>query len=144
MSVVAWDGRTLAADSLAAAEDMRVRVRKIMRAPDGAVLAWVGCHEVGLLLYQWYTNGAKPAEWPEAQKTDSWARLLVATEEGLVEYEKHPVPQPVQTSYAAFGSGGAYAMGAMAMGATAVTAVEVAIEHCVSVGGPIDYFNVGE
>lgn len=143
MSVIAWDGKTIAADTMQVCADMRSAASKLMRVHTLAgfdVIGWCGDNEQGLLLARWYQEGADPGKWPEFQKTDSWTRLVVASRAGLSFFEKLPVAQVVRDPYMAFGSGRDYAMGAMAMGATAAQAVECAIKHCISTGGTVQSF----
>lgn len=139
MSVVAYDGRTLAADCQATNVDMRTRVSKMLKTPR-AVLAWVGDHERGLVLADWYCNGAKPEDWPAFQRTDKWCRLVAMTPTGLYEYEQEPFAQRVTDRHFACGSGRDYAIGAMAAGASAVRAVEIASQYNVYCGMGVEAY----
>ena len=144
MTVVAFDGLTLAADTMAENAGMRARVSKIRRV-GGALLSFTGVLDYGLMMCNWYEAGADVEKWPKFQETDEyWTRLIVVDHEGLKVYERQPAAQRFAEPYMAFGSGRDFAMGAMAMGATAVQAVECAIKHCVSVGGPVEWFNVSD
>jgi len=72
MSVIAWDGKTLAADRQAVINGMKVRTCKLCRLPDGKVCAWVG---------------ARAHDWPDFQRDEHFCRLIVASLDGVVEYE---------------------------------------------------------
>lgn len=133
MSVVVWDGKRIAADQQAALVDMRVRMEKVYRAKDGAVLAFTGNAALGLLLCAWYDAGARIEDWPSFQSTDDWCRLIVAKTGACAHYEAQPIPIPVLDHFAAWGSGRDFAIGALAAGADALAAVEIASRfnvHC--------------
>jgi len=138
MTVIAWDGKTLAADKQRSFSGTTGRTTKLFRIASGEVLAIAGNEAMGRLLVDWYVNGANPTEWPEAQKTEDWARLVVASKSGLKYFEKFPVAIELQEPFYAFGSGMDVALGALAMGATAERAVEVASQFIDSCGGGID------
>jgi len=138
LSIVAWDGKSIACDSMSISGEYKQETEKTRTLKDGTVLAWTGPYENGLGLIDWWNAGAKVDEWPSFQsKDDNWARLIVVKVDGVIEYEQLPYPQPVTTPYAAWGSGRDFAIGALAMGATAKEAVEVACKHCLSCGPPI-------
>ena len=140
MSVVAWDGRTLAADRALSCGDTVTEGKKILRLDDGTVLAWVGVQQHGLVLAQWYQNGAKPEEWPEFQGEDSFTQLIVGLPgKGVVFFESTPVPQEVHSRYAAWGSGSDLALGALFTGAASITAVRAAIRHSSSCGFGVNW-----
>lgn len=144
MSVVVWDGKTLAADKQGTCGDLMKKTTKIKRAESGDLLAWVGTSEYGLVLAQWYENGCKPEDWPEFQKSDEWSRLIVVHKGKAYEYETTPTRQPVETVPMAWGSGSDFALGALAMGADAAEAVRVASKYSVSCGFGVDAFRVLE
>lgn len=142
MSVVAWDGKVIAADRQGTIAEMRVVSSKMRRTAE-AVLAWTGNQECGLALADWYERGASKDAWPKFQDDmDRWTRLIVADMHGIRYYEQEPVPQYVQQPFIAFGSGRDFAMGAMAMGASAERAVQVASEFCVSCGMGVEVMEV--
>lgn len=142
MSVVVWDGKTLAADKQGTICDMKVKTTKIKRLPGGEILAWVGTQENGLALANWFVNGCKPEEWPECQKGDDWTRLIVVIKGKAYEYEQLPIRQCVEGTPHAWGSGRDYAIGALAMGATAAEAVKVASRFSTTCGLGVDAFVV--
>lgn len=144
MSVVVWDGKTLAADRQASCGDLRMLTCKIRRLPSGEVVAWTGEVSTGMILADWYERGAKPEEWPKFQEGENWSRLIVASPGKLVTYEggPYPVAIPVLEKKAAFGSGRDFALGAMAWGADAEGAVTVASHFCASCGLGVDFETV--
>ena len=142
MSIVAWDGKIMAADKICTSADMRVTTTKIVKLDDGTVLAWVGEQGGGFALTEWYKNGKKRCDWPSVQGTENWTRLIVADETGVSFYEREPFPQKVEEHFMAWGSGRDFAMGAMAMGASAKEAVEIASRFSISCGNGVDCFEV--
>ena len=145
MTVIAWDGKTLAADRQMTWNDMRTTVCKIQRMPNGEVIGATGDSAKALGMLQWYERGAKPEAWPEWQTAEDYARLIVARPgKRLVYFDWIPVEQPIFDPFMAFGSGRDYAMAAMAMGADAVKAVEITNQFCASTGLGVDSLDVGE
>ena len=144
MSVIAWDGRTIAADCQATTAGMRVRVRKLHLMPNGTVLGWTGDNEMGLALVNWYVSGGDRKAWPEFQKGEDWTRLIVVSPEFHLPfcYERLPERQFVKDAFIAFGSGRDWAMGAMAMGADARKAVEIANQFCTGCGLGVEAYDL--
>lgn len=143
MSIVAWDGKTVAADKQGTSGDMRVAVAKIHRLTTGEVLAWVGLYEQGLFLIDWWKRGVRLEDWPDFQKQEKdWTILIVINKLGVWEYERLPVGQRVEAPFMAWGSGREFAMGAMAMGADAKRAVEIACQFNIRCGMGIDVMEV--
>ena len=136
MSVVAWDGKTLAADKLGLYGCVTSATTKLFYSNNGGAVAFVGTLENGLALVDWYMRGSNKDEWPDSQKDDNNWSVLIVAEPGVAVhfYERLPFPQKVEDRFCAWGSGKEFAIGAMAMGADAKTAVEVAIAHCDSCG----------
>lgn len=142
MSVVAWDGKMLAADKQMNCASLKSKCTKIYKM-DEEVLAFTGDMEVGLLLIGWYKEGADPAKYPEVQKDkDRWTRLIVVNKELCFFYEMLPVAIPVEDSFAAWGSGRDFALGAMAMNADARQAVEIANRFSTDCGFGVDWYFV--
>lgn len=142
MSVVAYDGKSLAADRQATCNDMRATTSKIIRVPCGDVLAWTGQQDAGLMMVDWYQHGKQREHYPPVQNTDYWARLIVATQGRVEFYERHPLPIRVYDPFMAWGSGQDFAMGALAMGATAKEAVEVASRFSVNCGCGVEVYEL--
>ena len=126
MSTIAWDGKALAVDRQGNNSGQRILCDK-HRVSDGVVVAWTGEQERGLLLAEWYFNGADPEDWPDFQtEGKDFTRLIVFSGGKVVEYESLPVAQEVQDNFAAWGSGRDFALGAMALGSDAKGAIGVA------------------
>lgn len=138
MTVIAWDGRTLAADRQATNAECRREVKKIYRLKSGELASFCGLEAGARELLSWYEDGADPAKYPPLQATQDWVRLIVVTRKGVFEYEQRPVKQPLKEKFFAWGSGRDFALGAMAAGATAKQAVLIASRYSVGCGMGVD------
>jgi len=141
MSVVAWDGKILAADRMGMFSDTIRTIQKLWKLSNGEVVAVVGPISTGLLVKEWYEAGANRKELPECQKTDEWAQLIVASKDGCFYYDSQPVQIKVMDPFCAWGIGREVALGAMEMGGDAVKAVEIASKHVSGCGRGCDYVN---
>ena len=145
MSIIAWDGYTIAADKAITNCDCMFTGTKINRLSDGRVLAWTGIEDTAKAMMKWYETGAQPEHFPQSQKDpNKFTRLIVATASGVWSYETEPFPLHVEDSVYAWGSGRDFALGAMAMGATARQAVEIASRYNIHCGMGIDEFVIKE
>jgi len=143
VSVVAWDGRTLAADRQSTNHGNRSEVQKLWRAANPlTALAVTGGIAEGLAMVEWYKAGADPASYPAFQNDSGrWTRLIVVTETELLEYEQPSTPiRWRRQDKRAWGSGRDYAIGAMAAGASAREAVEITNAHCTETGFGVSTF----
>jgi len=136
MTTVAWDGKTLAADSQGTIGGIRCKVAKILRSRNGFLAAAAGPADAILPWLRWVAAGLKPDEQPE-QLSDKGMVMIVDPKGRVYTFEGSPVRMPLLDKFWAFGSGGELAMGAMAMGADARTAVKVAAKFDVYTGGRI-------
>lgn len=143
MSVVAWDGKTIAADRQATNGSRKFTQSKLLRVESGEIIAWTGMTENGLTMARWYKDGADPAKFPfDVQTKEDWSRLIVASASGVVVYERLPEPQEVEDSFDAWGSGADFAIGALAMGADACQAVAVASRFDAFCGFGVESFTL--
>lgn len=139
MSIVAWDGKILAADRQASYNDTIHTVQKLWKLDNGEVVAVVGSLANGLLVNEWYTNGAKKEEYPECQKEDNWAKIIVVSKEGCFYYDDQRLPIRVIDPFCAWGIGRDVALGVMEMGGDAIKAVEIASKYKDGCGRGCDY-----
>lgn len=139
MTVIAFDGRTLAADKAATWAGFRNTVTKIYRVRDGMV-ALCGDGDCALELLQWFRDGRVIADWPKAQREkDERGSAVFIDKEGLCwTYDKTPHPQHNEQRFYAIGSGRDYALAAMYLGHDARRAVEVACALDIHCGNGID------
>lgn len=148
MTVVAWDGTTLAADRLAINGNTRGTTRKIYKVvcpgKNGVIekhlVGVTGLQWKGMEMLDWYKRGASPSDFPEcARSSNDTASLLVIRPEGACRFEGGPVPLPILDSYTALGSGRDFALAAMHMGGTAERAVQVACDLDAYCGAGLDW-----
>lgn len=147
MTVIAWDGKTLAADkqvTLFSAKITTTKVRRIKREgriPE--VLAWTGDQDSGQAMAEWYEAGADPAAFPECQRdSEAWTRLIVADRYGAKYYDRAPFATKVEDAFAAWGTGSDFAIMAMHLGKTAREAVELTCLFAVGCGNGMDAFDL--
>lgn len=138
MTTIAWDGRTLAADTLATWNGSREGyVVKIARR--GAVMAAAaGNAVICRRLMDWFRDGMRGAPPSAGDKAaGNWSSLHIFTPGGQVVTWGPDGWEAVRASLYASGSGGDFALGAMTVGATAEEAVAAAILHDTGSGGDI-------
>jgi len=142
MTVIAFDGETLAADKHMTDGDRSCTITKIWKSGD-VVIAMCGDISYGLALKEWYLSGADPDEFPEPYDRDTLSNLIVWDGKQLCAYERTPYPIYYEDSFCAWGSGAMVAIGAMAYGAAAVDAVAIANSHVPNCGMGINSFTLG-
>jgi hypothetical protein len=141
MTVIAWDGTTLAADKRALCSNKPTTVTKIFRCKrePTTVLAVSGELTLGLQMVHWYDElGADPEKLPAFQSTGDYVGLVKLTPDGLWQFEKGGVPFKVEDRYYAMGSGRDYALAAMYLGKNAVEAVQIACVFDTGCGNGVD------
>ena len=144
MTVLAWDGKMLAADRLACAGMMKATVTKIARVGNELV-GICGTLSIGNELREWYLKGADPDYFPDAALSDSETDLIVVKADGTVwVYSASATPFQIEDSVCAFGSGAEAAWGALLCGASAQRAVEIASQINVSCGNGFDLLELHE
>lgn len=140
MTVIAWDGKTLAADKMMRSGETAQLTTKIERYGVW-LLGFTGNASVGREMVHWFRNGAEPDRYPASnRKLDEGASLIAVNTETreVWKYESSPAPIKFDSRCCAFGSGDVAALVAMACGKTAREAVMLASQFVVSVGGGID------
>jgi ATP-dependent protease HslVU (ClpYQ) peptidase subunit len=145
MTVIAWDGRTLAADKQSTSHGMKRTTTKIYRVDDGLLaLTGDGGHANALLI--WFRGQRDRAAWPRAATEDCAGHVIHFSETGVVIYNGAGcgVGESVEDAFIAFGSGRDYAMAAMHLGCDARRAVEVACVFETSCGMGIDVLTLDQ
>jgi ATP-dependent protease HslVU (ClpYQ) peptidase subunit len=140
MTVIAWDGKTLAADKQCTSSGYATAVTKIFRVNDGLV-GFAGSPTHGMALLDWIKAGRNLDTWPASRDPGSTADILFINNEGKIfEYSGTggPYPEPCEESFIAMGSGRDYALAALYLGHGARRAVEVACALDVFCGKGID------
>ena len=144
MTTIAWDGKTLAADSMGDQNGLRTKVRKLHRGvlADGKGFMFGGAGETSwcVMLYEWIkTLEAKQLtriEYPHQGERHDPACLLVVKGAGVFR-KTGSVLTPVESDFHAIGSGRDFAISAMHFGQCAKDAVKHAIQFDVYSGGSI-------
>lgn len=123
MTVIAWDGKTLAADKLLVSNGRRMTVTKIEKY-DGQLLAICGTWDTALEMLEWYKDPDRSTKtFPESARKGE-ASLLVVCERGdLCLYDSGPVGTWIEDGKFAMGSGRDCAMVAMSLDRSAGEAV---------------------
>lgn len=141
MTVIAWDGTTLAVDSLSISSGLTgtaTKLHAIEHGPFRGLVTGCGYSRNIAAMRHWFERGLDGADFPDLGDERNEATLVTVDWRGRVcEYTGSPYAIEESTVPYAWGSGDALAIGAMEMGATAVEAVEVACRRSSECGGAI-------
>jgi hypothetical protein len=141
MTVIAWDGKTLAADKRGCQSGFVYSVTKIFRVKNRLVGFSGDAGRIGEFL-AWLKAGAHPKTYPKNDydsKDESYVWMLVIRADGTIEkYETSGYPIIVEEPFFATGGGRDYAIAAMHLGFDARRAVEVACRFDEGSGNGID------
>jgi hypothetical protein len=137
VTVIAWDGKTLAADRRAITCGRVFSVTKVFRV--GAYLVGIsGCFSYAGQYLAWLADGRDPAKYPK-QELNSELYMIVVHRDGTVErFEASGYPVKVEEQHFAGGSGCDFAIAALACGKTAREAVEIACLLSSECGNGVD------
>lgn len=143
MSIVVWDGKTLAADKQTTNGNLRrtiaTKIHRCASNPD-ILFAGVGEYQALHALRDWVEKGAIPADFPRdyADRSGNTAMWIINRNGSIARIEDGPffVTQPVKSF--ADGSGRDFAYGALEMGADAVMAARIACHYDIYCGGEVD------
>lgn len=141
MTVIAWDGKTLAADKRATSHGHPATTTKIRRLADGSLIAMSGDADAGRELVHWYELGADPETFPGNRTSDDRCRcvLMVITPDRKVHMlQRTAYLVSFEDPIAAMGSGRDAALAVMHMGGDARKAVEIACLVDVDCGNGMD------
>lgn len=140
MTVIAWDGKRLAADKQSTNAGYASKVTKIYRVPGGLV-GFAGSPFHAAALLEWFLEGRKPEAWPKPYDPESFADAIFVTTDGRVyEYcgSRGPYPELNESPFGAWGCGRDYALAAIHLGHDARQAVEVACALDTRCGQGVD------
>lgn len=137
MTVIAWDGRTLAADKRTSFGTSFVTTTKIQRI-DGRLVGYSGDSAQGRSCVQWVRDGMDKTKFPELQRSTPGSLLIIESGGAIHYYGNTPDPIVIEDKRFSIGSGSEYADAAMYLGKTAREAVEVAIALDSACGNGID------
>lgn len=138
MTVIAWDGKMLAADKRSTHCGLARTVTKITRHDRDTLLALSGDQSVALEMLRWFKDGCSLGNFPAKARDDEATLTVVMRGGAVVMYTTGPVPAHIEDRQIALGSGRDYALAAMHLGHDARTAVEVACHFEVHCGNGID------
>lgn len=140
MTIIAWDGKSVAADTMSVSGHYRCpdRVHKIVRNGEFVygMTGWSAWFDAWI---KWHRDGADPAKIPASgiAPGDSGAFLVFGGGKAMICSALVPYLQETGAPDA-WGSACDFAIGAMVYGASAKQAVEVAIVCSTSAGGSVD------
>lgn len=141
MSVIAWDGYTLAADRRACMGGLYRTTTKIFRV-GRLLVGFAGGASYGMEMLAWIKSGVEPERFPSVQRdrgNDEASGILVIRENReIARYELTPYPVVFSDRHFAIGSGRDFALAAMHCGRTAEEAVKVACLFDVYCGNGVD------
>ena len=132
MTIIVWDGSTLATDRAATDGVAKWRTEKAWywgEGEDRLILSGAGPLHSILAMREWFKDGQEPSMFPVIQTTHPCHFVVVSPYTGLYRFEITPSPIDHGRGQCAFGEGREFAYGALAMGATAQQAVEIANSH---------------
>ena len=136
MTVIAFDGTTLAADKKVVFDDGSfTRCTKIWRRFDGVIYGLAGEYSKCMKVRDWFHRIGSPEEFPVSAEVEL---LFVELDGTLGVITSEPYPMLLEASQFAIGSGGTIARGLMHVGLSAELAVEKACEVNVYCGLGVD------
>lgn len=143
MTVIAWDGTTLAVDSAASCGSALQSVTKArVFEADGRpyVAVGVGMFRAIVAMQAWAEEGASIESFPDlaADDVDEALLLVVDLATGRVtRFDGTPHGYSIESVPAAWGVGDGVCLGAMLQGATAAGAVRLTCEHVDGCAPPV-------
>lgn len=137
MTVIAWDGETLAADKMATNFGIAMTTTKIHKIRNHLVFASGDLSHTRMLI-KWFEDGAIQADYPKALEGDQRGHLSVITPDKIIFRYEGPLPAIIENRHYAIGSGRDFALAFMSLGLTADDAVKRTCELSTECGNGID------
>ena len=145
MTTIAWDGKTLASDSLGDQNGLRMPTTKLHRGVLTDKVPFIigisGQNSWAHMLYNWVktldTMGVCQARYPDQDSENDPTAIIVLGQHKIAFFKTGPVWIRLERKYHAVGSGRDYAIMAMRLGKTSKEAVKLACEFDVYSGGEI-------
>jgi ATP-dependent protease HslVU (ClpYQ) peptidase subunit len=135
MTVVAWDGKCLAADRLYVRGNTKGEMNKVLKHKN-SILGFAGAAQQMTSWYEWLKTGKEPniEEW------DLDVLCITKNKNKIIIdlYECSIIPTHIEGSRCAIGTGSDYALCAMYLGHSAVEAVDIASQLSPDCGNGID------
>ena len=147
MTVIAFDGKTVAADKQSTNCGNPSKVTKIFHVPGGIVaFSGSGVHAVELL--PWFKDSRNPETFPKSRSNDAddaAGAMFIDRARRIYLYTAYsPYPELIEMPIYARGSGRDYALAVLSLGYDAVKAVEVACNLDVFCGMGIDALSIDD
>lgn len=144
MTVIAYDGRVIAADKRSNYGSLQRTTTKLHRVENSLgrlIVGTSGISAQGREMVEWIRRGAHPNDFPPTQRDSREScSVLVVFDTGVKwSFERSPYPLILEDEQVAIGSGRDFALAAMHMGGDARKAVEVACHFDTSCGNGIDW-----
>ena len=145
MTIIAWDGRYVAADGLATSHSTRcLHPAKKLIVEDGLVFGFCGSLALHAEMLSWFRAGKKADDMPKCSESNN-SVLFVFDGGPAARFYKTELPYvEEQEPPFAWGYGAEFAIGAMDAGKGAAEAVEIAIKRNVWLGGPVQVIDLHE
>lgn len=140
MTVVCWDGTTLAADKMVEngrTVSLTTKIHKV----NGSLVGLAGDLSYPLELLHWFRYGADPSTFPRFFKDPhrvEVAMLVISPDGSARQFLDGPFPARITQTHAAIGCGEESAYVAMACGLDAKAAVEMVCRFNSGCGGGVD------
>ena len=144
MTVLVWDGDTLATDRQANDGSLAWESSKAwyISGKTGVCIATgVGMLKDIIVAREWWKEGGQPSHWPFSHTTNN-CQFIVVDGGGLHLFDGTPYPETRAFTPCAFGHGRDFAYGALAMGANAKEAVEAANKYSLHCGIGVELFTL--
>jgi hypothetical protein len=138
MTVIAWDGKTLAADRMVVMGGSKRSATKIHKIGED-LFGTSGCMPIGVARIDWVRSGMNPDTFPRSSGDDEWGQMLRITPDGRVMlYNLNGIPMEFDKKPFAIGCGADFALAVMHLGCVAAHAVQVACDLNSECGMGID------
>ena len=142
MTTIAWDGETIAADTLCSDQFGMIGYTSKIKVLETAVVAYCGdSSALNTFLYWNETWNRDPEKWPKSLKNSS----IIYISDGMIfgfEGEKYPT-EYLYNKPIAWGSGGSPALALMYQGYDAIDAVKGASDADIYTGGEVEHYRLG-
>lgn len=143
MSVVAWDGKRIAADTFSCYGNIKHSTTKLWRLSNGWFLGVVGEVSEGIAVKEYYESWIRHGVFPTVKPTFKDSTCLLVQGDNAWTVETENIKEvPITLPFFAIGSGKDMAMGAMGAGKTAYQAVEITAQFHTEVSMPITLFEI--
>jgi hypothetical protein len=142
VTVIAWDGTTLAADRRACGNGQLFSMRKVFRVGD-LLVGVCGYGDKVPEFVAWVEGGRSAEAYPKNDDSHSFTALVIEKSGRFLQYERTPYPMVVEELQHTIGSGRDHALTAMYLGKTAAEACELAARFDEGCGNGVDSVTFG-